>query len=916
MSQPTDFPRPAPDSPVPNSLSSGEAVPGDGAATRSLDDSWVPPPPDEAIPGGQGLGTRFGRPPSSDPVEGHESAQRLHLIDTQVGEAEDDLVPPEIPGFVIMGECGRGGMGIVYLAEQVDLGRRVALKFLKPELAGSASQRARLLVEATALARLQHPNIVQIFSTGTQEGRSFIVQEYVGGGSLDRRLRRQPAAARPAAEMVATLARAVEHAHGQRIIHRDLKPSNVLLTVDGVPKISDFGLAKQSDLDSGSNQTQSGAIVGSPSYMAPEQSLGKRGTIGPPTDIYALGAILYEMLTGRPPFLAASTLETLEQVRSSDPVPPRQLQPGLPRDLETICLKCLSKDPARRYAPAAALADDLDRFLEGRPILARPVSRAERLVKWVRRHPATAASLGVAALAASALVFGGLIYQGLLRAALKRAETSAELARKQEKRADARYRVARETLSKMLERLRDRDLRQTPRLKELERHQMDDALGFYREVAKDGENPDPAVRFDVAQASLESAVAQFTLGRAAEARDQADHAIAVLEGLVKEDPARAEHRLQLARGYRMRPTFGDQTAGPGVPSELERSAELLQELVEQDRENRTYRAELAVTYHNLAASFCHSQNRDRLARAEPLFRRAIDLRRGLLDRAPSTGDAPVRVRLADSLENLAVVLQQTEHKEEVPQLYAESRQLLEDALRFEPNSDDATLSLGFTLLNWGDFLSYDLASRRKAETLLAEAVARLGPVVAREPEWDRARSALVTCHAKLAELLGKEGRHAEAARQQEQVVAIAKPDEKEHYQFFLAKALARAGEHQKAWNIVEVLRPCLTKRPVVYHFQLAFVCSICLGAAEKDPGLSTQDRAEICSRYAVAAIELLRHALERLPVADRLAVRLAQFGDRDMAELRRRPEFQAFIAESAKADAARPGAALAPRGNK
>lgn len=203
------------------------------------------------------------------------------------------------------------------------------------------------------------------------------------------------------------------------------------------------------------------------------------------------------------------------------------------------------------------------------------------------------------------------------------------------------------------------------------------------------------------------------------------------------------------------------------------------------------------------------------------------------------------------------------------------------------------------------FLSYDPASRRKAENLYAEAVARLGPVVAREPEWDQARTTLVTCHAALAELLDKEGRHAEAARHREQEVAIAKPGEKEYHQFFLATALARAGEHQKAWNLVEVLRPCLTKRPVVYHFQLAIVCSVCLGAAEKDRGLSVQDRTATCSRYAVAAVELLRHALELVPPADRPATVLAQFGDRDMAALRRRPEFQAFIAENAKAGAAK-----------
>ncbi len=279
----------------------------------------------------------------------------------------------------------------------------------------------------------------------------------------------------------------------------------------------------------------------------------------------------------------------------------------MPRDVETICLKCLSKDPVRRYATAAARADDLERFLQGRPFLARPASATERLAKWVKRRPATAASLGVAALAVVALFAGGLIYQGLLRTALKRAKDSAGLAREQEKKADARYRVARDTLTKLLERFRERELRQTPRLKELQRQQLDDALGFYREVVKDREDPDPAVRFDVATASFQSSQAQYTLGRKSESREQVEPATTLLEGLVKEDPTRAEYRLHLERSYRLRAFFGaPQQAGqgpgarPGVPSsDLARSLELLEKLVQEDPENRSYRAELAVTCHNV-----------------------------------------------------------------------------------------------------------------------------------------------------------------------------------------------------------------------------------------------------------------------------------------------------------------------------
>ena len=824
---------------------------------------------------------------------------------------------------MILGECGRGGMGVVYLAQQLDLGRRVALKFLRPELAGSPSQRARLLVEATALARLQHPNIVQIFSSGTHEGRSFIVQEYVGGESLHRKLMRQPAPAPVAARMVATLALAVEHAHGKRIIHRDLKPSNVLLTVDGVPKISDFGLAKQSDLDGEPSQTSSGMIVGSPSYMAPEHSLGKPGKVGPSADIYSLGAILYEMLTGRPPFLAASTLETLEQVRTADPVSPRQLQPGLPRDLATICLKCLSKDPAHRYATAWALAEDLERFLEGRPILARPAAWAERLAKWVRRRPATAAGFGVAALAATALFAGGLIYQGLLRAALKQAKDSAQDARDQQREADARYRLARETLSKMLERFGARDLRQTPRLKELQRQQLGDALGFYREVVKGSINKNPAVRFEAAQACLQSSQAQLMLGREREGRDQIDQAIALFEQLTRDDPARAEYRLALAQSYRVRefsaaPTSEDH--GPGSRAgarspDLDRSRDLLETLVGQDALNRSYRAELAMTYHNLGA-FYVGRHPSELAKAESWFRKAVLLRRNLVEGSDSAAAAPLRVSMAESLQCLAVVIQQTEHKEEVPELYAESRQLLEDALRLEPKWDEATLSLGLTLLNWGVCLSYDPASRGKAETLLKEAIGQFAPIVDREPGWDRARMALGKCHGGLAVLYGVEGRYAQAARQWEQVITLADPDKKEYNQFFLAMALAQAGEHRKAWSLVQTLRPSLVKRPADFHFHLAVVSSLCIAAAENDLPLSAEDRARACSLYGVAGVDLLRHALELVPEAKRAAMRSAQMNDADMAPLRRRADCRALLGEISPAAKPSGGDASMPGGNK
>jgi WD40 repeat protein len=350
---------------------------------------------------------------------------------------------PHVPGYETLHVLGWGGMGVVYLAWQTGLARLVALKTVLAGAHVSPEQRARFRTEAEAAARLQHAHIVQIYEIGEVDGLPYLAMEYVEGGSLAAWLNGQPQPVRAAADLVARLAEAVQHAHERGIIHRDLKPGNILLegkrstddtdctdkkdlafasvesvkSVDPfVPKITDFGLAKL--LLGGVSQTATGAILGTPAYMAPEQAGGGPRPVGPACDVYSLGAILYELLTGRPPFLATGVLETLEQVRRQEPVPPRRLVATLPRDLETICLKCLQKDPARRYESARALAEDLRRYQAGEPVRARPVAAWERGVRWVRRHPARAGLLAVSCLAVLALTGAavGLAYNTRLQA--------------------------------------------------------------------------------------------------------------------------------------------------------------------------------------------------------------------------------------------------------------------------------------------------------------------------------------------------------------------------------------------------------------------------------------------------------------------------------------------------------------------
>jgi hypothetical protein len=297
----------------------------------------------------------------------------------------------QLPGYEILSELGRGGMGVVYKARQLSLNRPVALKMILSGGHASADDLARFRLEADAVGQLKHPNIVQIFDIGEHDGKPYFSLEFVEGGTLERKLDRSTLTGQQAAEVVEALARAMQTAHEKGIIHRDLKPGNVLMTRDGVPKITDFGLAKQ--LHSDSARTQSGSVLGTPSFMAPEQAEGRLAEISYATDVYALGAILYCTLTGRPPFKGATAVETMHQVVHEEPLPPSRLQPKVSRDLETICLKCLEKQPRKRYASAADLADDLRRYLNGEPIHARSMGRTERAWRWCRRNPVPAALL-------------------------------------------------------------------------------------------------------------------------------------------------------------------------------------------------------------------------------------------------------------------------------------------------------------------------------------------------------------------------------------------------------------------------------------------------------------------------------------------------------------------------------------------
>jgi serine/threonine-protein kinase len=603
---------------------------------------------------------------------------------------------PMLPGYRIVGVLGRGGMGVVYRAWQEDLRRLVAVKMIRGG-DPSGEHLARFEAEYRVLARLRHPNVVQIYEVGEHNGQPYFALELVDGGSLDQALARTPQPPRQLAELVAALARAVHAAHLQGVIHRDLKPANILLQTqttehtdhtknppensvaagmsssvlgsdiscgscvpwfDCLPKITDFGLAKQLPAgppDSSADfRTLPGAILGTPNYLAPEQTTGNTRAVTLAVDVYSLGAILYEMLTGYPPFRGASVMEILEQVRSREPTPPRQLQPGVPRDLETICLKCLQKEPGKRYVTAAALADDLECFLQGRPIRARRTSIAERGRKWARRHPGVAVLslallsvvLGLAGLGVwSYLRIGALLTDAIqAKEAEAREKTAAqeqaekarineEEARQKGKAAlrsaaDAsrKYRIACSVVDLFCTHVSEARLLHQPGMEALRKQLLEDARKFYDKFNE--ESDDPAIELERAMAYLRLAQLTAKLDSLERALPLYDEGIKLLTALREGD-----HRLEIAKAYRETADVQSQTRQVAQAETNYRKAITIEEEVRHaDPDNEECLHGLSFSWHNLGL-LLYSTNRP--GEAEQAYWKSLAVEWPLIEADPS-----------------------------------------------------------------------------------------------------------------------------------------------------------------------------------------------------------------------------------------------------------------------------------------
>ncbi|MBY0527140.1 MAG: protein kinase [Gemmataceae bacterium] len=607
-------------------------------------------------------------------------------------------VRPTVAGYEILGELGRGGMGVVYKARHVSLQRLVALKMVLTGEYASPQELARFRGEGLAVARLHHPNIVQIYEVGEQNGRPFFSLEFVDGGSLAQRLAGTTLPARSAAAMAETLARAVHHAHQQGIVHRDLKPGNILLKVVSgqssvvskdkaapssalttdhlslttIPKITDFGLAKRTD--GASDQTKTGSVLGTPSYIAPEQAAGRK-EIGPSADIYALGAILYEMLTGRPPFRGESSMDTILQVMSEEPVAPRQLQPKLPRDLETICLKCLEKEPRKRYATADDLADDLRSFLDHKPIRGRPVGTRERMWRWSRRNPVVAT---LSALLLVALVGGFLSMTVLWRRAeanfqdaqhqrrnaevnlaeaeLQRtkAETNLREAQKQKARAEESFRQARQAVDDFFTTVSDSRLLNVPSLQPLRKELLDLALKYYQEFLKQHGN-DPTIQKELARAYFRVGLINSQLGDGAKSLAAYQQSLEVYQQLLRADPDSVEYQhMAAAVGH----NIAIHQIAHGRYADAERvlrdTVALREKLARSAPDNSLLQQSLAFSQEALAQ---HQASVGNIAEAFRLFEQSRLLRDKMAQAKPNT--AVPLLQLARSLYSIGYLQYET-----------------------------------------------------------------------------------------------------------------------------------------------------------------------------------------------------------------------------------------------------------------
>jgi tetratricopeptide (TPR) repeat protein len=791
-------------------------------------------------------------------------------------ETQTDAPTESFGDYEVLGEIARGGMGVVYRARQVSLNRPVALKVIRAGHLACEADIQRFRNEAETAALLDHPHIVPVYEVGCHAGRLFFSMKLIEGGSVAGQLDRFKEDPKAAARLLATVARAVHHAHQRGVLHRDLKPSNILLdhAADGqpVPHVTDFGLAKRMETDSG--LTQSGCIVGTPAYMPPEQAEGKRGAVTVAADVYGLGAILYAMLTGRPPFQGATVLETLERVVSREPDDPSGNNPSLDRDLRTICLKCLEKDPARRYGSAEELARDLECWLNGEPIQARSVTRAARLWSWCRRNPAVASlSFGLAA----ALVLGvaGLTV-GMLQIWSEQRRThealvKADADRQAAERAQRRTRAA---LDAMSSQVIDGWLAKQTVLTADQRKFLEQALTQYEEFAADvGE--DAATRAGAAGASRRVGDIRRRLGQLAEAEAALTNSVAGYRRLTEEFPAARDYAWELAFSYNNLAAVLRARGRPHDAEARQRDAQqIFERLTREFPTVTTYQAALATSHRALGQALAALGKKQD---AETEYRAALAVHARLAHDAPK---ARLHQRdLADAHNTLGGVLKTMGNWPGAEAEFREALVILSRLVREEPADADDRAALAYVHTNLGLLLD-GLNRPDQAEAEYREALRLQRALVRDFPAVPNYSQQLANTHNSLSVLLQHAGKYGDAEAQSRQgLVLVARlardfPDVPGYQEALsqahhnLASALLQLAERPQAAAEYRRGRACLARLardfPDVpeYGRQLAQIDNS-LGLLLRE--LGKFEDAETCVREALTLSAKLADQFPRVP---------------------------------------------------
>ncbi len=798
---------------------------------------------------------------------------------------------PRVAGYEILGELGSGGMGIVYKARQERLDRFVALKMIRAGAGARPEDLVRFETEAKAVAAIEHSNIIKIFDIGEQDGLPYFSLEYLSGGSLANKIGGKPQTVDEAARIVEVLANAMHVAHRHKVIHRDLKPANVLLAADGTLKITDFGLVKRLESDSG--QTRSGSILGTPSYMAPEQARGENQNVGPAADQYALGAILYELLTGRPPFQGTSVIETLDMVRSKEPVAPSQLQPKTPRDLETICLKCLEKDIARRYLDVLALAEDLRRFRAGETILARPVSDAERFWRWCRRNRTVASLSGAVVLLLLIVTLGSAIAAVTLRRANAVAERNLAFAR-------GANELSRDAVDAAVELivLLTRTLRDVPAIENVREQTLDRATArlaaavkamtdLRRDVEWDPKDEETNWR-SLARAYQAWALVSLSRTKFAEAMEQYRQAEEIIARLAAADPNDLAKQVNLLKIQRELGSISIDRLGDteGGQRYLRKAVEISRACLAKKPDDDGYKSELANSLGKLAGS---EMVLGHLEKASELYREAIAVRESF---SPAkANDSEARRELAGLYAELATLTVKLGDLVEAQKLFDRCAAIREQMAAEKPDFWPAQNDLALSYNNQGS-MRFPLGKDPKAARLFHRKAldvfrnrAMLDPA-----DIENKHSLGLTLYYEATCALRSGDKDGAAAGYGECLKIFKELDTEPTARLPKAElmlALARCGDHAGAATIAEALVAKPPKDEAIY-VQAACGFALAFGAA-RTAGSSD---AALVQRYIDRALECLRAAKDR-GWADVVGLET----DTDLEPIRKDPAFQTLLSE-------------------